>query len=273
VIASVSRREGLAPALGLNMKGALNRTEKITLKKEAAAAGIRGCLLLPIAPANEVHKVNELFVSTAEGEDSLVTAGTLHPSSPGMVEELQWLANKGIRAIKLCSFSQGFSLEARDTRQLFEAIRGHNLAGKPRFFVVLDTFYKADIYFGAREEYVTTPERLDRLAAAFPEIDFVGAHMGGLSAPFHEIDQYVVPRTNLYLDTSNASQALSREEFLRLIHRHGPERILFGTDWPWFSHAEEIARIRAILQAAGLSAKEQSMVFSGNMAHLLELSL
>jgi predicted TIM-barrel fold metal-dependent hydrolase len=211
------------------------------------------------------------FVKTVEGEDSLFTAGTLHPSSPGTDEELEWLGNQGVRAIKLCSFSQGFDLEAAETLQLFNKIRRRNLAGKPRFFIVLDTLYTADIYFGSPKRYLTTPQKLARVASAFPEIDFIGAHMGGLAAPFPEIEEHLVPGDNLYLDTSNAYKSLSREEFLRLILRHGPNRILFGTDWPWFRHAEEVACIGALLQNAGFSADEQSKVFSGNIRRLMAL--
>jgi predicted TIM-barrel fold metal-dependent hydrolase len=272
VIGSVSRRDGLAAALGLNMEGALNRTDKPALKQEFTDAGIQACLLLPIAPANGVHTVNELFVKTVEGEDRLFTAGTLHPSSPGMSAELEWLGNQGVRAIKLCSFSQGFDLEAGETLQLFEKIRRHNRAGKTRFFVVLDTFYAADVYFGSPRQYITTPVKLARLTAAFPEIDFVGAHMGGLTAPFPEIEEYLVPANNLYLDTSNASKSLSREEFLRMIFRHGPDRLMFGTDWPWFSHAKEAAFIGELLRDAGLSPEEQSKVFSGNICRLMDLN-
>ncbi len=33
------------------------------------------------------------------------------------------------------------------------------------------------------------------------------------------------------------------EQFIALLKRFGPERILFGTNWPWFEHEPEIARI------------------------------
>ena len=269
VIASVSRRDGLATALGLKIEGAIERTDKSALIREARAAGVRACLLLPIAPPDGVHTVNELFVKTVEGEKTLYTAGTLHPLSHGIDEELEWLNSKGVRTIKLCSFSQNFDLESEETLQLFGKIRSHNLKGGTQFFVLLDTFYNADIYFGTPRRHLTTPEKLGRLAAFFPEINFVGAHMGGLSAPFDEVDCYLAPRGNLYLDTTNASHALPKEKFLRLIDRHGPERILFGTDWPWFHHGDEVTRIQRLLQEAGLSAEDQSLVFSGNICRLL----
>jgi hypothetical protein len=271
VIANVSSLNGLAADLSLDTDKARARTDKAALKRESRAAGIQGCLLLPTAPANGVRKVNDLFIKTVEGEEHLFTAGTLHPFGPDIDQELEWLSSHGVRALKLCSFSQGFDLESAETFRLFEKIRAHNISGQRRFFVILDTFYQADVYFGAPKAHLTTPEKLGRLAVDFPEIDFVGAHMGGLCAPLHEIREHLAPRRNLYLDTSNAAHLLSREEFVSLLRLHGPEYILFGTDWPWFGHEEEMTLIRGLLQEAGFSPQEQSGIFSGNISRLLGL--
>ncbi len=269
VIASVRNRDGLANSLCLNVEDATSRTDKFALKKECATAGVQTCLLLPTAPAQKVTEVNDLFIAAVQGEDTLLTAGTLHPSAADQDKELERLSSLGIRALKLCTFSQGFDLEASATLRLFDMVRAHNISDKPRFYVVLDTFYQADIYFGAAKDFITTPKKLAQLASAFPEINFVGAHMGGLSAPFCEIEEYLKPRTNMYLDTSNAAQMLARDEFLRLVHLHGPDHILFGTDWPWFGHQDEIARLRELLQTGGLSAQEQDCIFSGNIHKLI----
>jgi predicted TIM-barrel fold metal-dependent hydrolase len=269
VIARVSNLRGLAASLRLNIDGANGRTDKFALNREAEAAGIHSCLLLPTAPVDGVRKINDMFLETVEKEKHLFTAGTLHPSAPRMDEELERLSRRGVRALKLCSFSQGIDLEAEETFRLFDQICSHNSSGKPRFFVILDTFYKADFYFGTPKKHVTTPERLSRIVSAFPEIDFVAAHMGGLAAPVQEIEEHLPPRDNLYLETSNASHLLSEGEFVRLLTLHGPERILFGTDWPWFLHISEVPRIQGLLRKAGYSVQDQSKVFSVKIRRLM----
>jgi predicted TIM-barrel fold metal-dependent hydrolase len=272
VITNVSSLNGLAEALCLNVDAARGRTDKIALKQESGAAGIQGCLLLPTAPVSGVRKVNDLFLKAVEREENLFTAGTIHPSYSSIDQELEWLSSRGVRALKLCSFSQGFDLKSEETFRLFEKIRAHNVSGQARFFIILDTFYQADVYFGAPRAHLTTPEKLGRLVADFPEIDFVGAHMGGLCAPVREIKEHLAPRQNLYLDTSNAAHVLSREEFVGMLQLHGPEHILFGTDWPWFSHEEEVRRIEDLSQQAGFSFQERSRVFGGNISRLLGLA-
>jgi uncharacterized protein len=269
VIASVRSRKGLADSLCLSLDQAASRTDTSALKRDCSAAGVHACLLLPTAPVHKVGEVNDLFLAAVQEEENLFAAGTLHPSAQDQDKELERLSAGGVRALKLCSFSQGFDLESPETLRFFEIVRAHNHASLPRFFVILDTFYQADVYFGAPKAFITTPRKLNHLVKSFPEIDFVGAHMGGLAAPFSEIQEHLAPHSNLYLDTSNAAHVLSRDEFLRLLHRHGPQRILFGTDWPWFGHQEEVARIGELLNAGDLSQQEQSCIFSGNIRSLL----
>ena len=269
IIANVLNIEGLAAYLHLNTRSVGSRTEISVLKKETAAAGVCACLLLTVASANGVREANDQFLRITEGEADLFMAGAIHPAISGIDEELQKLSRRGVRALKLSSFSQKFDLESEETNRLFDKIRAYNAAAAAHFFVILDTFYKADLFFGAADNFLTTPEKLGKLAAQFPEIDFVAAHMGGLAAPFREIEDHLAPRNNLYLDTSNAAHILSRKEFLHLLTLHGPERILFGTDWPWFGHEEEIAYIRGLLSEAGFCHQEQSRVFSGNISRLL----
>jgi predicted TIM-barrel fold metal-dependent hydrolase len=217
-----------------------------------------------------VQRVNDQFFEMVHEEEGFFTAGTLHPAYGDIDGELDRLSCNNVRALKFSSFSQGIDLEAEETFRLFDRIRNHNLSGKPQFSSILDTFYQADRYFGASERYITTPKRLGRLVKSFPEINFIAAHMGGLAAPFAEIYEHLSPQSNLYLETSNAAHVLFRSEFLRLVDRHGPERILFGTDWPWFGHREEIPLIHGLLKEAGFSEQEQKRVFCGNISRLLQ---
>jgi hypothetical protein len=103
----------------------------------------------------------------------------------------------------------------------------------------------------------------------YPGIPFIAAHMGGLTAPFEDICGYLPPSPNLFLDTSNAAHTLSKQEFIHLLKTHGPRHVIFGTDWPWFDPAAEMALISGYLEEAGFSMKDKEAVFGGNIARLL----
>jgi predicted TIM-barrel fold metal-dependent hydrolase len=268
IIANVSRKTELVELLHLEIGPAAARTHAAALKEEARAAGVDRILLLPTATEKEVRQVNDRFLDLVRDEAMLFTAGTAHPGYAHNRDELLRLKKQGIRMIKLCSFSQGFDLEAASTRALFDTIDEVNRLNGDSFAVVLDTFYLADRFFGTPPRNITTPERLARLADAYPDLLFVGAHMGGLAAPFEEIVRHLTPRPNLFLGTSNAAHTLSRREFVTLLEMHGPERILFGTDWPWFGQKDEMARITDLLEAAGFHEEDRAKVFCGNICRL-----
>ncbi len=89
-----------------------------------------------------------------------------------------------------------------------------------------------------------------------------------LSQRFHELTRDLPPAANLYLDTSNAAHTLTAEQFSSLLRSHGASRILFGTDWPWFGHADEIPKILLLLDQAGFGGDEVRRVMRENAGKL-----
>jgi predicted TIM-barrel fold metal-dependent hydrolase len=138
-----------------------------------------------------------------------------------------------------------------------------------RLAVVLDTFVRAAEVFDTDPRFLTRPATLTTLVLRFPAITFVGAHMGGLAADFDELSRDLPPAENLYLDTSNAAHTLSAEQFVQLLQRHGSRRIIFGTDWPWFGHGEEVPKILELLERAGFDDEGVRRVMRDNAERLL----
>lgn len=269
IIANVSAKSGLVDKINLHTAFAEGRTNIPAIESDCRSSGVNACLILPSANVADIKKINSAFIELAAQSDFLFTAGTLHPFSKDNREELIRLRAQGVRAIKLCSFSQGFSLTAPETLNLFKLIEKLNISGNGRFFVILDTFSLAHEYFGTHRRHTTTPLLLGGIVSKYPGIDFVAAHMGGLAAPPEEIFTHLKPSKNLFLDTSNAAHTLSAKDFIRLLETHGPEHILFGTDWPWFDHKEEIDIITGLIDLSGFTAEEKERVFHRNIANLL----
>lgn len=271
IIDNVSKRAEMVAELGLEVDRARKRIGRKPLEAAGRRAGVDACLVLPTASLEKVGHANSQALSLAAECGYIRTAGTLHPGFGDLDSELQRLHQGGIRAIKLSTFSQRFSLEADDTAAMFETIQAFNQERKSGFFLILDTYFKAGIYFGAHQAHVTTPDSLNRRVQEFPGIVFVAAHMGGLAAPPEIIINGLKPAANLYLDTANAAHTLDGDTFARLLVAHGPERIVFGTDWPWFDPGEEMACLDALMVRSGFSLKEKGRVMGGNMARLLAL--
>jgi len=271
VIANILKKPDLIAKIHIKVDNIEARITLPALEKELKEAGVTACLSLPTAPANTVRKTNTTHYEMTKETDMLYCAGTLHPDYPNIKEELARLQSLSIRGIKFCTFSQCFDLRAPKTRTMFGQIRDFNVNQGAGFFVILDTFYMSDKYFGTPNEFMTLPERFGDLIAAYPEINFIAAHMGAASGPVDEVCKYLPPRKNFFMDTSNATHTFSMEEFVRLLKIYGPEHIIFGTDWPWFYHKEEIRLINERMDAANFSDQEKSRVFCTNIAELLEI--
>lgn len=273
IIANVSAKSEMVAELHLQTDEATQRIGTAALGTALSRAGIHAALMLPTASSDGVSEVNRVAIATASDCHYLNTAGTLHPECKDLQAEMIALHAAGIRAIKLCSFSQGFMLDAPATMAMFAQIETFNRNHIDHFFVVLDTFYKAAFYFGTDPRYTTDPASISRLVRTFPEISFVGAHMGGLTAPFEDIIRCLPAADNLYLDTSNAAHTLNEAEFIRLLRVHGPDHILFGTDWPWFDPEKEILLIEGLLDRAGYTVTDKAKVLGGNIAELTAIDI
>jgi predicted TIM-barrel fold metal-dependent hydrolase len=272
IVENVVSKTGLAHRLALETENADNRLTTAALVKEMRTANVRAALMLPTADVNNLSKINRNYIRMASKASELFTAGTLHPDFSDIGIELSYLSRAAVRVIKLCSFSQGFALNDSKTYKMFDLIQTFNSTTKAPFSVVLDTLTLADRYFGTNPEYTTTPQDLMDLVRCFPGINFIGAHMGGLGAPFELSIRCLKPLPNLYLDTSNAAHTLKEDQFIQMLHRHGSRHILFGTDWPWFLHVSEVKRIDELMEKSGFSKQEKEAVFSKNLANLLGIN-
>ncbi|MBN1830752.1 MAG: amidohydrolase family protein [Deltaproteobacteria bacterium] len=269
IIENVISRTELVKRLCLHTEDVYNRLSSTALLNDMASAGVSAALMLPTSDVGSMVKTNRTCIGLAKGIPELFTAGTLHPDHGNIKEELFYLSGAGVRVIKLCSFSQGFSLDHPKTRDMFERIQDFNNNSRKSFSVVLDTLTLAHQHFGTDPKNTTTPRGLFRLVSSFPGIDFIGAHMGGLDAPFEELSRDLQPLPNLYLDTSNASHTLTTDQFIQMLHTHGPGHILFGTDWPWFIQSNEVELVDILLEKAGFSTPEKEAVFHGNLEKIL----
>ena len=270
IVANVTKKKEMTRILCLETKEAKERIGIANLKKRMQVCNIDFSLLLPTASVEMIEKVNSKFIKTAMQHKCLFTAGTLHPEFENIEKELKRLAENNIKALKLCSFSQGFQLNSKETFTLFNKIQNYNTNNDYSFFIILDTFTLAHEYFNTDPENTTTPELIQTLVKKYPEINFVAAHMAGLLAPFSNIKKHISKYDNLFLDTSNATHTLSQHEFIDLIKIQGPEKIIFGTDWPWFDFLTESEILKNLLNKAGFSKHQKEMIFGYNIHNLIQ---
>ena len=210
VISNCLSQPRMIEELKMDVVGAANRLEPEQLLTSARETGVDRCVLLPTAAPDGVVDTNTRFLTVARSFAPLETMGTLHPAMDGLEREVERLLTDGFCGVKLSTFSQRFDLRAELTHRMMTLLAKEGARHGRRPTVLLDTYVRADRYFGAQPDHLTTPGRLSALVLRHPGVDFVGAHMGGLFAGAKALLEELEPRANLYLDTSNASRTLDR---------------------------------------------------------------
>jgi predicted TIM-barrel fold metal-dependent hydrolase len=105
-----------------------------------------------------------------------------------------------------------------------------------------------------------------RVIEMFPGLDVIACHFGGYRL-LDEAEENIIGLP-VYVDTAWPPSLgdIDAERLRAIIERHGPERVLFGSDWPMASPADELGAVRAL----GLGPEQTAGVLGDNMKRLLE---
>jgi predicted TIM-barrel fold metal-dependent hydrolase len=108
-----------------------------------------------------------------------------------------------------------------------------------------------------------TPDRLLRVIENFPKLTAIFAHMGGED---HWDEVYdIICGKNCYIDTSYCAENMDSALMERMIKKHGSERVLFGSDFPWKAPEAIVTKLKTL----NLSETETDNILYKNALKLL----
>lgn len=220
------------------------------LLADGEKAGVSRFIVQSVATVPEqVQTINNFIAqSVAENPEKFIGFGTIHPDFPDIAGEIDRLASLGLRGIKLHNDFQRFNIDDERAFPIYEAAEGR--------FPIL--FHMGD----ERYDY-SAPERLLRVIEKFPRLTVIGAHFAGWSLWDRAAE--VLGGTGIYTDCSSSLYALTPEHAAEIIAKFGADRVMWGTDYPMWSCAEELERFYKI----PLSEREQSLILGENALRLL----
>ncbi|MCZ4500291.1 MAG: amidohydrolase [Marmoricola sp.] len=225
------------------------------LTADMSRSGVALSCCLGIAnQARQVERVNE-FVAGLVSETRF-GFGTVHVDL-SVEENLASLRRHGVRAVKLHPLFQDFALNDPRLWAILEAF-GSDIA------VITHVGEGGD----AHTNSLSSPAMIRDIARQFPDLRLMACHFGGYK--ILDDAEEMLAGTDVVLETSwpPTLTTLRPERVHALIKKHGAERVVFGSDWPMTSPAEEIAAIEAL----GLTDDETKSVLGGTMARILDLS-
>ncbi|MBK7580564.1 MAG: amidohydrolase [Myxococcales bacterium] len=241
-------------AFGSFKSGGMRRTHTVpNLEREMRGLGVVRSVLLAIDFPVLSDNAGD-WLKAAKGHDDLVVFGSVHPYRPGMEKELLRQIALGARGIKVHPAVQ--TVLPGDPR----AMKLYGLCGKHRLPVLF--------HCGPVDIETRLGRRLSQVRHYFrpieknPDTTFVLGHSGALQL---ELGLEIARRyPNVYLEIS--SQSLSNVR--KILDSADPERVMFGSDWPFYHQAIPLAK----LLIASVGREElRSKVLHENAARLLGL--
>lgn len=110
-----------------------------------------------------------------------------------------------------------------------------------------------------------TPEVLYSFIVSYPGLPLVCAHWGG-GLPFYALMPEVKrAMSNVYFDTAASPLLYSPQVYSQVSQLVGPEKILFGTDYPLLARKRGLGEI----SSSDLPEDAKSLILSGNAKRLL----
>ncbi len=186
----------------------------------------------------------------------LIPFGTFHPEAPEWEKEIARLRSAGIKGIKLHPEFQQIDLAAPELLPFWEEVR--------RDFIIMihvgDPVVSADNY--------STPRKIASLLDKFPGIRIIAAHLGGYN--FWDEVLQVLAGKEVYLDTSSSLPYIDPALLRQIVSKHGTDRLLFGSDYPLQSPAQEREMFEAKMH--WLTSREKDRILGDNCAALLEIA-
>ncbi len=247
--------------LDLTARAVLARNATGTLenmRQSLDRAGIEKTACMPIPPYNTFEDLRR-----AQEEDAGVIpfTGVDYTREYDYESALRDDVARGARGMKLHPIIQKTALNSKKTCQIVEAFAVHKL---PVLFHCGITSY----YLGAAKEenqiisYGEVQYARD-LVAAFPGVSFIAGHAGLFN--YREVMELLGTFKNVWVDISFQSP----EKIRQILAVFGPERVLYGSDWP-FGNRQTV--IKSVKKACRGDRMLEDLIFHEKAAALLGLS-
>ncbi|MBQ8288984.1 MAG: amidohydrolase family protein [Clostridia bacterium] len=233
-------------AIAAKAVGALNHFYSFTsecsgtlsgLIDSAHRANVYGFALLGVATnAHQVEHVNQAVLRNAdtarrEGFRAVAFIG-MHQDYPDMEGEIDRAVRLGAKGVKIHPDIQRVDIDDPRLCRLYEILARYDLP--------------VCLHMGDhRAEYrYSSPDKLARVAKAYPKVRFIASHLGAYRA--WEESEVLLGLPNVWFDTSSVLWALDQRRALELIRLFGADRIFFGTDYPVTNATRELQRFFAL---------------------------
>lgn len=255
-IEALGKIAGVKAATDGTLKGLLDSMEK---------SGIEKSVIMPVCTKPEqfenINNFAKEINDTYQGK--LLSFGGIHPDCENPKEKLKYIKSLGLPGIKLHPDYQRVMIDDIRFMRIMEYANELGL-------IILT---HAGIDIGLPEPVHCPPDKMRKVLDTLKPTKMVLAHLGGWKQ-WGEVYEYLAGES-VYLDTAfmfgvqddsaEDRDYIGREMFLKMIQKHGADKILFATDSPWSNAVKGIEYIRNLT----INENNKRLILGENAMELL----
>jgi len=217
------------------------------------------CVTLPVltkptqfdSVANFAINLNKTF---KDSDRKIISFAGMHPRCENVYDKMKFLKENGIKGVKIHPDYQDTYI---DDDGYFEILK----SAKELDMIVVT-------HSGVDDGYLDCPVRCtpDRVLKLINEVNhdkFVLGHFGA-----HKMWEETLEKLagkNVYFDTAFSLHEISEELFVKIVNKHGEDKILFATDCPWRDIKDDLS----IIKSFNLSSEILEKILYKNAIKLL----
>lgn len=233
------------------------RTQTIpNLIREMDASRVAESVILPIAVGfpfgDDLADRWRAAVAATGAGDRFHVGGTVHPRASDRVAELERQAAAGARIIKLHPTVQRFHPDEEEMMEVYAACERLGLA-------VFFHGGRAGIEPESTHRYAL-PRHYEAAIAGFPGVPFVIGHGGA-----RDVAGFI-PLAQRYENAWLGVHGQGVTSLHEILEATGGERMLFGTDWPWYHLCATLAKVLIVTEG---KPEQRAAILRGNAERLL----
>ena len=235
------------------------RTQTIpNLLDEMDATRVEKAMILPIVfnfPFGDdlAERWREAIQESGTG-NRLMAGASVHPREDHKIERLEAFAKVGARVVKMHPTMQAFYPDEPDAMEVYEAAERLGM-------IIFFHGGRAGIEPESRHSYAM-PRHYEGALANFPNLPFVFGHAGARDG------DAMLELGSRYQNAWFGIHGQGVTHLDKMIKRTGGERMLFGTDWPFYHLAATLAKVLIVTDGADRSEIRHA-ILRGNAERLL----
>ena len=245
-IAYLENASGITAATDGTLNGLLTSMEKNNVDLS---------VILPVVTKpSQFESVNRFAVEVNQTyKGKLISFGGIHPDSDDYKKELHKIKELGLVGIKLHPDYQRVMIDDERNMRIIEYADSLGL-------IIL---VHAGIDIGLPDLVHCPPDKAARVIDTLKPKKMILAHFGGWKQ-WEEVYELLAGK-HVYFDTSFTFDYIESSMFLKILEKHGHDKVLFATDSPW----SDVGKAVELVRNMPLSGKVIEDILRGNAKKLL----